>query len=34
MVQGGIGLTHESPSYFTVGFAAYLPVTESARRGE
>jgi hypothetical protein len=34
VAQGGIGVTHESPSYFTVGFTAYLPASESARRRE
>jgi hypothetical protein len=30
--QAGIGVNHDSPSYVTVGIAARLPVSESARR--
>jgi hypothetical protein len=32
--QVGIGLNHDSPSYFTIGIAGYLPVTDAASSRE
>jgi hypothetical protein len=32
LVEGGVGLNDSSPSFVTVGFAAYLPVSNGAQR--
>ena len=32
LVEGGVGLNHNSPSYVTVGIAASRPVSDGARR--
>lgn len=32
LVEGGVGLNHNSPSYVTVGIAAYMPVSDGAQR--
>jgi len=31
LVEGGVGLNDNSPSYFTVGIAAYMPVSSGAQ---
>jgi len=31
LVEGGVGLNHNSPSYVTVGVAAYMPVSDRAQ---
>jgi hypothetical protein len=32
LVEGGVGLNDNSPSYVTVGIAAYMPVANGAQR--
>ena len=32
LVEGGVGLNDNSPSFVTVGIAAYLPVSNGAQR--
>ena len=32
LLEGGVGLNDNSPSYFTVGIAAYMPVSNGAQR--
>ena len=32
LVEGGVGLNHNSPSYVTVGIAASAPITDGAQR--
>jgi hypothetical protein len=31
VAEGGVGLNHNSPHYFTVGFAVFLPTSDAAR---
>lgn len=32
LLEGGVGLNDNSPSYFTVGFAVHMPITDGAQR--
>jgi len=34
LVEGGVGLNHNSPSYVTVGIAASMPVSNGAKRDQ